>query len=362
MNLLKKYLLTAVALLSISKLSIAEDLSPIDDHICNNILEFGQEENEGVEIPTLERLLKYSVTKTKHYYRYHLALEAYVFYGKCLLLNSENLIEKRQGRAILQSIARLGNYPSRFFLAQYLEMETGHESIEGLEKILSAYKNVIPTIRKNATMHSFGARLANTVVFLINYKEALPKILLLAKLSGGGLFDRYFIANLQAPPLVPSLFINSINENWWLSEEMAYYKVPQLHLISMIEQLKKLPLDEIPEETSTKNGQAQPHHHYEDTFYGAKPVKQIIEDTIHNIIDSAESCMSDLEGYPLKKSIIPSIYSACEELREIALDLSNGSRFLTLEEAENLEAFLQSQEERFLPVHSLDLSTSKRLK
>ena len=221
MNLTKKYLLTAVALLSmsLSKLSIAEevgegrerggykdekDLSPIEGHVCNNILEFAQKENGGVKIPTLERLLRFSSTKiSQNYSLYPLTLETYVLYGKCLLLNSTDPLEKSKGLTILQSIGdRLDNYPSLFFLAQYLEMETGHENIEGLEKILSAYENVIRWLNINAGRFTFSRRLANTVVFLTNHRRLLTQLAIDSEWFSGSLafMTKHYYRNLQAPP------------------------------------------------------------------------------------------------------------------------------------------------------------------
>ena len=371
MNSFKKYLLTALTAsfisMSLSKLSIAEDLSPIDDHICNNILEFAQKENGGVKVPKIEILFKYQghvqPRNESQIKKRVLALETYVFYGKCLLLQSTDPLEKEKGRTILQAMSdRLGNIPSAFFLAQYIEAENGHEDIQGIKEALSAYGNVIHLINEDAKDFSFGMKFARGFLAAFKHNALVPTFIRLAErrtggLGGlGGLLLTDYFTNLQAPPLSPSLFVNSINENWWLISPITYYKIPQLHLISTIEELKKLPPDEIPEEAFTRNGQAQPRsNHYEDTFHSTKPAKQIIEDTIYNTIVSAESCISDLENYhPMEsdkwEDLALPIHSACEELREIALDFSNGSRPMSLKEAENLEAFLQSQEEQ---IHTL---------
>ena len=363
MNLFKKkHLLTAVALFSmpLPKFAAAEDSLPIEAHVCNNILEFAQEKNVGVEILKLNTLFNHQGKLIQHHKnlssffleleKRELALETYVFYGKCLVLNSTDPLEKERGGAILRAMSdKLNNYPSAFFLAQYIEMDENST----LQSRISAYENVIYPLNILVKDSSWYMRLARTVDFVFGSAKGVTHALLrLDEYKMGSLSSRINFTHLISP-LSSSLFVNSINKDWWLREEMAYYKVPQLHLISMIEQLKKLPLDEIPEETSIRNGQAEP-------WLPIHPAKQIIENSLPNIIGSAENCMSALENYPRLKDeedIIDSIHSACEELRELALDFSNGSRPMTLEEAENLVlTFLQSQEERFLPVHSLDLS------
>ena len=347
MFLKKAFIMSALVafLLSVPFYSaVAEDLSPIEGHVCNKILEFIKEKNEVIEITTIKEL-----DPLKWNRNYRLELDTWISYGRCLVLNSEERDEKAKGIAILQSISdRLGNIYSAFFLAQYYEAELGIESDRAIEKVLDAYHNTIHLIE--SARITFWDRLKASVIFIINYQYLIDKSNQWHTYRTDGY--NYRQDDLLSDAEHRYLFVDSINKDSYTSK-IAYYKIPQLYLLLIFKRIREDDKNPLATAISPTGSEGQNN---ESIQIETAPVSSPL--SFNNIIGlarkaqlEAENCMSYFEDHPFNdewEAVALTIHRACEELKEIALDFTNGnSRSMTVEEIENLENFLKvSQEER----------------
>ena len=376
-----KILCLNLCLFSLSSFAEAKNSSPpIDDHICNEILEHGKEQISKIRKPQVRTIFGGSYSESTQ--ERSVLNEAYfkrtrtrILYGQCLLLNSENNTETEEiGISILEKMIKNSrNVYSALFLAQYYEMENypkGERRERERERVISAYKTTNVLVNELIAESGFGTQLVFS--FFVFFKPGpwpARASDLLVRLAGN---------KKDQDDHNESLFVNS--RNYFDKMYISYYKLPQLIWFRFSDQLKGLEAN--PSQTDENiresmsigglsNSEGTSSQIAQSTFMKNEELSlstKKIDDSLMEMKESAENCMTFMEENVHRSYILFSLgnipeetsvplYDACEELRDIALDFLDGRRQITdEEELKSIDRRLIEQEEELRVIFSVEWS------